>query len=174
MQNWIPKKSTLLFTVSTAVFVVLLYIISLVVVLLEIKRIEDYHKTNESKSSIEEKTRILKSIAENNKYYIDILRNFFVKKGDEVRFIEQIEQTAKDSEIKFEISLIDVKPNQVKNFKEDVTVRMNIEGPWDSIMLFVDRLEKMEFGVSIQNFNLDTKSESGWSGFVEFTLFREK
>lgn len=174
MQNWIPKKPVLLFTVSAAVFAVLLYITSLVVVWLEIKRIEDYYKTNESKSSIEEKTRILKSIAESNKYYIDILRNFFVKKGDEVKFIEQIENTAKESEIKFEISLIDVKPNQVKNFKEDVTVRMNIEGSWDSIMLFVDRLEKMEFGVSVQNLNLDTKLESGWSGFVEFTLFREK
>ncbi len=174
MQNWIPKKSTLIFTVGTAVFAALLYVTSLFVVWWEIKRIEDYHKTNESKSSIEAKTRILKSVAETEKYYIDILRNFFIKKGDEVKFIEQIEKTAQESKVKFEISLIDVKPNQVKNFKEDVTVRMNIEGSWDSIMLFVDRLEKMEFGVSVQNLNLDTKSKSDWSGFVEFTLFREK
>lgn len=174
MKNWIPKKTTLLFTVGTAIFAALLYITSLAVVWWEIKRIENYHKTNESKSSIEEKTRILKSVAETEKYYIDILRNFFIKKGDEVKFIEQIEKTAQESEVKFEISLIDVKPNQVKNFKEDVTVRMNIEGPWNSIMLFVDRLEKMEFGVSVQNLNLDTKSKGDWSGFIEFTLFREK
>lgn len=174
MKNWIPPKKLLMFIMATMTVCVILYFISLFVVLIEIKKIEDYYSNTESKSGKEERTRILRSIAETNKENIQALRGFFVQKGDEVRFIEQIEATGRKSGIQFEISAIDVKGNQIKNFKEDITVKMNIQGSWENVINFIDILEKMNFGVSIQNLNLDTKISNDWSGTVEFIIFREK
>lgn len=173
MKNWIPKKIFLIITAITAAFCVILYFASLFLVLLEIKKIEDYYNNTESQSGKEERVRALKSIAETNKEYIQTLRGYFIQKGDEVKFIEQIEEISRKSSIQFEISSIDTKPNQVKNFKEDITVRMNIEGSWQNIMRFVDMLEKINFGVLVQNISLDAKTGDGWSGMVEFVIFRE-
>ena len=111
-----------------------------------LQEIEDYYNNTESQSGKEERARVLKSIAETNKEYIQTLREYFIQKGDEVKFIEQIEEIGKKSSIQFEINSIDVKPNQLKNFKEDITVRMDIEGSWQNIMNFTDMLEKMNFG----------------------------
>ncbi|KKR28236.1 MAG: hypothetical protein UT61_C0054G0008 [Candidatus Woesebacteria bacterium GW2011_GWA1_39_8] len=173
MKNWIPKKTFLMVSATAAVFCVVLYLASLFLVLLEIKEIEDYYNNTESQSGKEERARVLKSIAETNKEYIQTLREYFIQKGDEVKFIEQIEEIGKKSSIQFEINSIDVKPNQLKNFKEDITVRMDIEGSWQNIMNFTDMLEKMNFGILVQNISLDAKTEAKWSGTIEFIIFRE-
>lgn len=174
MKNWIPKKTFRASTLTIAIVCFVLYAASLFMVLMEIQKIKDYYNNIESQSGKEERARIIKSIAETNKKDIEMLREFFIQRGDEVRFIEQIEATGHKSNIQFEISSIDVKANQIKNFKEDVTIRMNIQGSWQNIIRFVDMLEKMNFGVLVQNINLDTKTSVGWAGSIEFVVFREK
>ncbi len=158
----------------SAVFCVTLYFAGLFVVLAEIKKVENFYQSVESEAFREEKSWAIKSVAEANKESIQTLRNFFIQKGDEVKFIEQIEEIATSSAVKFEISSIDVKANQPDSFKENVSVRIKIEGSWGNIMRFIGRLERMPFGVSVEKIGLNVDTPGNWSGLVEFVVFREK
>jgi hypothetical protein len=173
MNNWIPQKRILKIAITTASVGVVLYFAFLFVVIHKINIIETSYRGTESESFKEEKFWAIKSIIEINKDKIQNLDNFFIKKGDEVKFIEQIEEVARQSSIKFNIASIDV-ANQNEQFKENVKVKVNIEGSWKNAVSFVNDLEKMPFGVSIENMVLDAKTPSDWSGFVEFIVFREK
>lgn len=174
MNSWIPKNKIVKFAVTITLFSIALYFIGLFIVFREIKKIENFYHSTESEFSKEEKILAIKSIAEKNKESIQTLRDFFIQKDDEVKFIEQIEKIAKSADLKFEIISINVKSNQGDSFKEDVDVKMRIEGSWRNILYFVDKLGKVYFGVSVQNINLDTNPPGHWSGFIEFIVFREK
>jgi Tfp pilus assembly protein PilO len=174
MSNWIPKSKIIKFAAGTSLFGVALYFIALFVVLGEAKNLKNFYQNTESESSKEEKFRIINSIVETNKDSIQILENFFVKKDDEIKFIEQIEAVARISGIKFEIASIDAGANQPDSFKEDVDVKIAVEGGWREIMSFVNKLEKMPFGVLIENVSLDAKAPGIWTGSVKFVIFREK
>lgn len=174
MNNWIPKNKIVRLAEALALFSILLYFGGLFIVSNKIKKIENlYHDIN-SESSKEEKFWAIKSISEANKEPIQILRNFFIQKGDEIKFIETIEDVAKTSSIKFEIASIDVKTVKDASFKEDINVKMQIEGSWGNIIYFLDKLKKMPFAVSIEKVDLDANASGPWSGFVEFIIFREK
>ena len=162
------------FAVVTAICSVLLYFIGLLIVLNEIKKVENFYSDTNSESFKEEKFWAIKSIAENNKESIQTLKDFFVQKDDEVKFIEQIEGVAKASSLKFETSSIDVRTDVKNSFKEDIYMKMNVESSWGNIIYFIDKLEKMPFGVSIGNINLEANVPGNWSGSVEFLIFREK
>lgn len=174
MNNWIPKKRIIEIAAITALFSAILYFSGLFIVLNKINSIKNFYKNIESETSKEERFWIIKSIVEANKESIQTLKSFFIQKGDEVKFIEQIEETAEMSSIEFNIVSIDAKPNQEDLFKEDVVVKMNVEGSWKNIMFFLNKLEKMPFGVSIEDVNLDAKAAGSWTGFIEFVIFREK
>ena len=174
MNNLIPKNKSVTFVIVIISLSVILYFVGLFIVLEIKKEIENSYYNTESKSSKEEKIRIIKNITETNKEPIQTLRNYFIQKSDEVEFIEQIEKLARVSGVKFDIISIDIKINQSDSFKENVDVKMKLEGSWQNIIYFVDKLEKMPFGVSIENMNLDTSTSGNWLGFIEFILFREK
>ncbi len=174
INNWIPKNRIVELATMVTVLSVVLYAVGLFVVFREIKKVENFYHNTESEFFKEKKFWAIKSIAEANKEPIQTLRNFFIQKGDEVKFIEQIEETARISAIKFEIVSIDVKANQPDPFKEDIEVKMEMEGSWRDIMHFIDKLEKMPFGALIKDINLNAKAPSDWSGSVSFIIFREK
>jgi hypothetical protein len=139
----------------------------------EIKKIEDFYLNSESESSKEKRFTVIKSIIETNNEPIQALQDFFIQKGDEVLFIEQIEKEARNLSVKFDID-IDIKENQADPFKEDVEVKIKINGSWRNIISFIDKLEKMPFGVLIENINLDADVSGNWSGLIELIIFREK
>jgi Tfp pilus assembly protein PilO len=174
MKNWVISKKTVLIFRVVALGCFCLYFLSLYFVLVEIKKIENYYSDTQSKSAKEDQSRVLRSVADSNKETIKKLRDFFVQKGDEVKFIEQIENLARQSGIKFEISSIEPKVDDSQIFKDDLIIKMNLEGSWSNIIKFVNGLEKMHFGVMIQDLSLDTKLTAGWSGFVRFVIFKEK
>lgn len=174
MNNWIPKNKVFKFAIATSALSVILYFTGLAMTLSEIAKVENLYRDTNSESFKEEKFWTIKSIAELNKESIQTLRDFFVQKGDEVKFIEQIEGTARSSSVKFETSSIDLKADPKNLFKEDIDIKMNVEGSWENIMYFMDKLERLPFGVSIENINLDAKTAGDWSGFIEFIIFREK
>jgi Tfp pilus assembly protein PilO len=175
MKNWIPKNKIVKLAVSAVILSIVLYLIGLFVVLNETKKLENFYKNTETKSSKGEEFLAIKSIAEANQEIIQNLRKFFIQKGDEVKFIEQIEETAKSSNLKFNIASIDVKENQGgSSFKEDVGVKMQIEGSWKDVASFVNKLERLSFGVLVTNMNLDASVPGKWSGSIEFIIFREK
>jgi Tfp pilus assembly protein PilO len=174
MNNWIPKNKIVRFAIASFLFSVILYFVCLLIVVNEIKKIENLYRNTDSELFKEEKFLAIKSIAEADKEPIQTLRDFFVQKGDEVKFIEKIEETARASSIKFEIVSIDVKVNPEDSFKEDIGVKMKMEGSWGNIIHFMDKLNKISFGVSIEKVNLDANSPGNWSGSIEFIIFREK
>ena len=174
MNNWIPKNKIVMSATIMAALSVVLYFASLFIVLREIKKVENFYHDTESEFFKEKKFLAIKSIAEANKEPIQTLRNFFIQKGDEVKFIEQIEAVARRSAIKFEIVSIDAKANQPDPLKEDIEVKIGMEGSWKNIIYFIDKLKKMPFGVLIEKVNLDVNIPSQWSGLVEFIIFREK
>jgi hypothetical protein len=175
MNNWIPKNKTVKLAVAVASVSLVLYLAGLFVVFMETKKVENLYNDTESESSKSERFLALKSIFETNQEPIQNLRSFFIQKGDEVKFIETIEDTSKNSGIKFEIGSIDVATGKNSStFKEDVAVRVNIEGSWKSVVSFIDKLEKLPFEVSINDINLDASTPGHWSGSVEFVVFREK
>jgi Tfp pilus assembly protein PilO len=174
MNSWIPKNKITKLATTVALFSVVLYFSGLFIVFSEIKKMENTYNSTESDSYKEKKIAFIKSITETNKESIQTLQNFFIQKGDEVKFIEQIEKIAKESAVKFEISSIDVKVSQTNSFKEDVDVKVKLEGSWRDVIYFMDKLEKMPFGVSVEDVNLNINTRNDWSGSVEFIVFREK
>lgn len=174
MNNWIPKNKIIKFAAAAALLGVALYLNGLLVVFREIRKVENLYNDTESEFLKEKKFWAIKSIAEANEETIRTLKDFFIQKNDEVKFIEQVEEIAKNSAIKFEIASIDVKINQKDSFKEDVAVKIKTEGSWESIASFADKMEKMPFGVLINNINLDADAPGHWSGSIGFTVFREK
>ncbi|HEY4479879.1 MAG TPA: hypothetical protein VJB58_00195 [Candidatus Paceibacterota bacterium] len=174
MKNWIPKKTLIIASSVAAGLSVAIYVLGLFLVNSEIAKIETYYGDSESKLGREKRVAAIKTASEAYKEEIDVLRNFFIEKGDEVKFIETIEEAANVSGLKFEISALDVKSDQPKSTKEDVVVRMNVEGGWQETMIFLEKIEKMTFGVLVREISLDAKSLGVWSGFIEFVVFRNK
>ena len=171
MNNLVPKKNIVRLAVSVALLSMVLYFGGLLFVLREINNKKNIYNSTESASYKEEKARVIQSIVETNKESITTLQDFFVLKGDEVKFIEQIENVAHLSGIKFEISSIDIKTDQAESFKEDVYIKIMLTGSWKNIMSFIDKLEKMSFGVLVEKINLDANYSGNWSGFIDFIIF---
>lgn len=174
MNNLIPKNKFIIIATTVALLSIILYCAGLFVVLREKRGIEELYLNTESESAKEEKIRVIKNVVEINKDLIQTLQNYFIQKDDEIKFIEQIEKTAQSSGIKFEIASIDVGGNQTDSFKEDINVKIKIEGSWHNIMYFINKLEKIPFGILIKDLNLDSNVSGSWSGAVEFIIFREK
>lgn len=174
MNNWIPKNRIVKFAVAAAAVGALIYSAGLFVVLRNIGKMEDFYAGAESELSREERAMAVKKIVEANPRLIQVLRDFFIQRGDEVRFIERIEEVAEASGLTYEIDAIDVKASEDSSFKEDVNVKMKIEGSWAQALGFLDRLKKMPFGVMIERTELDLAAAGRWSGSVEFVIFREK
>lgn len=174
MNNWVPKSKIIKIAAVSAVLGAILYFVSLFIVLNKISEIENSYFNADSESSREENFIKIKTIASANEKSIQTLRNFFVKKDDEVKFIEDIEKLASNSNLKFEIMSIDIKPNQDSSFKEDVFIKVTLEGSWSDIIYFVDKLKKMPFGVSIEKMSISANQVGAWHGLMEFAVFREK
>jgi len=174
MNNWVPQNKTIKFAAAIALVSVILYFGGLFVVLRETKKVEDTFHNTESSIYKEKEIRVIKSIVETNKESIKTLQDFFIQKGDEIEFIEKIESVAKSSSVKFEITSIDVEEAKGDSFKEDVNLKMKLEGSWIEVTSFLDKLEKMPFGVLVEEASLEANTPGDWSGLVEFIIFRER
>lgn len=150
-----------------------LYIVGTFMVKAKINAIKSAYTASESKFVQEERREIITEILNSKSAEIQKLRSFFVAKGDEVVFIEKIESLARQNGLLFEIDTIS-QASPTTNTKQDITIKMDIDGSWRNIMNFIKELETLPFGVSILDIELDAKTGAGWSGFIEFAVFREK
>lgn len=150
-----------------------LYMVGLFMVKSKINAIRSSYTASESKFVQEEKRVAIDQVVNSHLAEIEKVRKFFVAKGDEVEFIESIENLAKNKGLLFEIDTISQSPTGGEK-KEDIVVKIDIEGGWGGAVSFIEELEKLPFGVSITKVELDTKSKGVWAGFVEFAVFREK
>lgn len=174
MKNWIPNNKIRKIILGVSLLSALLYCTGVFLVSREIGQIEKSYTDSESESSKEERARALKTQFETNKESVLALRNFFIQKGDEVSFINKIEEIGVRSSVKFVIDSISVKEKDPDPLKENIVVKINIEGSWTNILSFLNLLEKAYFGALIQNLSLDSKEPGVWFGFLELVIFREK
>jgi Tfp pilus assembly protein PilO len=174
MEKWLPKNNIVNFAIIAVLISILLYFTGLFIVYKETKKAENLYTDTESEFFKGKKFWAIQSLVEKNSETIQLLRSFFVQKGDEINFIEQIENVAKGSGVKFDISSIEVKEDAENSFEEDVFVKMEIEGSWKNVMAYVENIERMPFGVSVVDITLDAQSPGNWSGSIQFVLFREK
>lgn len=173
-KNWIPKKQTVVITSIFLVLCIITYLGALIIANQKQKEIENIYRNSESEVSKQERKWILKSALSLYAEEISTLRNLFIKKGDEVNFIEKIESLGQQSGIKFEIKSIDLKNKTEDSFKEDINIKISISGKWENILSFLDSLEKMPFGALVDSVDLDTNAPGEWEGNISLIVFREK
>lgn len=174
MNNWVPKNKTLRAAMVTAGFAALLYVAGFVVVFLNIKRAENFYQNSESETSRSEKISTIKSVVEANKDPLSVVDSFFIKSGEEVEVIENIENVARVSGVDFSIVSIDESIKEENQFVENLRVKIEVSGSWRNISVFLHKLERMPFGVILNKADLNVSNEGGWFGIVEFDVFREK
>lgn len=174
MNNWIPKNKILRFAAGLAVLGLVVYLAGVMVILMKTKKVESSYSNTESDLFKEQKFWAIKSVTDANEEPIKYLKDFFVRSGDEVFFIEKIEEMARISNINLEIVSIDIKPNQTDLFEEEVLVKIKVGGTWNGVMLFVDKLERMDFGVVTEDINLDAETAGNWVGAIEFIFIKNK
>lgn len=173
MKNWVPSKKLLATSITVASLGVLLYVGALVYLLGYIRNIENFYSDADSGFAQTAKVQAVKSIVASNGAYIDTLRQFFVKKGDEVQFIENIEMLGREAGVAFEISSIKAEPDPGTSFKENITVGINTEGSWTQIISFINKLEKAQFGAVVSDVRLEDSGRGRWSGDIKIQIFRE-
>lgn len=139
----------------------------------ELVKIKTSHEDIESEIYKKERIKALETLVMNNTDSIENLRNFFVRKDDEVKFIEYIEGTAKISGVDFEISTITSKTEEIGIPKEDILVRVAVRGAWNSVMKFIDTMEKGNFGVLIREVEMDNNSSGGWFASILLNFYKE-
>ena len=174
MNNWIPKNKILRFAAGLAVLGLVVYLAGVMIILMKTKKVESSYSNTESDLFKEQKFWAIKSVTDANEEPIKYLKDFFVRSGDEVFFIEIIEEMARISNINLEIVSIDIKPNQTDLFEEEVLVKIKVGGTWNGVMLFVDTLERMNFGVVIEDISLDAETAGNWVGAIEFIFIKNK
>lgn len=165
-----------MFLTALAIFgaCLLIYFGGLIFVLSEINKVESAYTNAESTFSRRQRAETVKIIADVHKENIKTLHNFYIQKGDEVAFIENIEKLGQQTGLDFEIDSIDVLSKDSSSFKENISVKIKIEGSWSQILRFLESLEKTYFGVSIEEVNLNADGLGDWSGHIRLLVFREK
>lgn len=172
MNSWVPKTNIVIVAVALLCLSALVYGGALFVINKKVASIELAYSNTANTLALEEEARTLKVVADENYEKIDFVNKYFVEKGDELVFIEDIESVAKNLNIKFSIaSITPVKPSSEGGESKEISVKMNMEGSWNSIASFVDRIEKLSFGVLVQNFSIDKQSGGVWGGSIEFLVF---
>ncbi|MEK7642671.1 MAG: hypothetical protein AAB392_02645 [Patescibacteria group bacterium] len=174
MPTWIPKKKILISAVSIMILSLLVYFTSVNILDGKIKEIENIYITNDAQLTEEDRMKTIISLSEIHMSSIEALRKFFIENGDEVSFIETIENLAKSNSVQMEIVNISQNKNSSSLIKEDLNIRVNISGKWQDILVFIKGLESLPFGVSVLNTHIDNIDEGLWSGGVDFVVFREK
>lgn len=172
MKSWIPTKKIIIFSFSLLFLAFVLYFSSLLLLNREVNRLKFSYSDTKLKVVENERVSQINAVLKENNFYIDNLNAFFISEGDEVVFIEEIEKEAKKNLSFFEIESISKNQSDTK-FKEDVLVRLKMQGTWNGTMNFVDSLEKMSFGVLPINFVLN-KQDNQWSSSLDLLVFREK
>lgn len=173
MKTWLPKKNIFYSSLAFLAISFLVYLMMVIAVKGKISQMESLYTASESKFFQEERRSAIDRIMSENSGLIEAVRKFFVAKGDEVAFIEAIENLARNNSLDFEIASISQSP-QSEGSKEDIVVKMNLEGSWSKMASFIDKLESLPLNVSVRSLELDARSGAIWSGTVELVVFREK
>lgn len=129
-----------------------------------------------------------KLILNENSESISKLDEYFVKRDEVPKFIENIENLARNIGVDLNVAYVSVEAEtrNKDDFKELLKMRVEVIGSWDSVMTFVSALENLPFRVLIQSvavtsdksqeelFFENSSSPSSWKGNIEFSVLKIK
>jgi hypothetical protein len=141
-------------------------------------------------SSQVEKQRYMSSMEqmiENTDTNITKINTSIIQKGEDVKFIEEIEGIAKDNNLIINIDSLSVEENTsfVSSGLAILKVKANMSGGWAGVYSFLSQIESMPFRIKIDKFalisNVDqvmvgTKSANSkqWQGIFEISVLKYK
>lgn len=162
MNQYIPDKKILRFSIAAATISLLGMVLAGWLLSSRMSLLNsEIRKTQEMSGSVEQAFKIKGQLNELDEE-VKLLDSFFVKKGEEVAFIESVEKLASSTGVKLEIKNITVdSKNNSKSFKEDILVSMSSRGSYAGISSFFRKLESMPKLVSVDSYSMRL-SDGGW------------
>lgn len=113
--------------------------------------------------------RAIKISLNQNKDFISQVDSFFIAPDGVVNFISLLEGLGKASGVKLSIGSVSVVPEGgAKDFKEDLSLRLDMSGSWEQIYYFLSLLQNQPYRIMF-----DTAS-IGLEGAVDAIKFTDK
>ncbi len=170
MKHWIPSYKKIISFILLLIVCLSVYFYILSVVLSNFKKVQNVYGDTGSDLFKKEKALKIKSIVLNNQDNLLKLDNFFLKKGEEVSFIESLEDFAVLNNLEMEINSIDTK--DIGGGKEGVVINIISKGDWGNIIKFLHKLERLDVGVSVDSSQLFL-DEDKWNLKIGFIVFKQ-
>lgn len=111
-----------------------------------------------------------------NKDFISQIDSFFIAPDGVVGFITFLEKLGKDSGVKINIGSVAVNPDSKdpKDFKENLKLKLEIEGTWQNVVYFLSRLENLPYRVQFDTATISLQGVSDGINFKESGALRKR
>lgn len=173
MKMLMPNKKIFRIAIVFFVVAVLVYVLSIFLLFKKKAEIKTHSSLTFSALAQEEEALRIQNILDKNKEIVTYIRNFFIDKNDDISFIEDIEMVGNMNGVNYEIVSITPQKNK-DDSKEEMLIKINFNGSWNSVIGYLLKLEKLEFGTNIQNMNIERSGGGRWEGFIEFLVYKNK
>ncbi len=175
MNSYIATKKELYISVCAAVFAVVVFTFSIVIVAQSISSLNKESLQSEIATTGIEETLLIKKDLADWRDEINLIENFFVNPGGEIGFIEKLEAVAKNSGVKIEISSISVgKKETSSDFIENLGMKVRFDGEWRAVAKFLKSVEAMPYAVSISNVEANLLDGLLWRGEADVSVLKTK
>jgi Tfp pilus assembly protein PilO len=138
-----------------------------------VKNSQDFLSEKKRLISLAQEEENLKKIEDLYKAYqsdLNKIENFFVDPEAPIEFVNFLEETAKNSQLRLEISSI-VKKAEKEDPWENLSIQLFIYGSYPNLLKFLEKLENSSYLIEMVNLNINRLSESELKlkGFEKFS-----
>ncbi len=118
----------------------------------------------------------IKQSLNENKDFISQIDSFFVAPDGVVSFITFLEKLGSDSGVKINIGSVAVNPDSKdpNDFKENLSLKLEIEGTWQNVVYFLSRLENLPYRVQFDSATISLQGVSDGINFKESGALRKR
>lgn len=118
----------------------------------------------------------IKQSLNENKDFISQIDSFFVAPDGVVSFITFLEKLGSDSGVKINIGSVAVNPDSKdpNDFKENLSLKLEIEGTWQNVVYFLSRLENLPYRVQFDSATVSLQGVSDGINFKESGALRKR
>ena len=173
-RKYIPTKKDLSLAVGAALIGVVILGLIVLSISNNISRIKSEEEAAKAASEGVEQALFLKKSISDLAMEIATIDSFFVRSGEEVRFIEEIEERARQAGVVIEISSLVVSARKGSDIVEDLKMKVTFEGSWEKGRQFLSVLQSMPYAVSLTEADMRNLGEAGWRGQLNFSVMKIK
>lgn len=118
----------------------------------------------------------IKQSLNENKDFISQIDSFFVAPDGVVSFITFLEKLGSDSGVKINIGSVAVNPDSKdpNDFKENLSLKLEIEGTWQNVVYFLSRLENLPYRVQFDSATISLQGVSDGINFKDSGALRKR